>query len=207
MSGFQRKWTDAQRNAIIGEVFDNGRKIPPVLEDARRGKLPAQQGDGGLPPFDMPYGTAQEYVKQEKARRRPDLSRHASGDSRAFRAEVVERLAALLDRKLRKLEEPRSKLDLSEAEAAARLAERIDKLSRELPPPPDPSNGNGAQQAEPTEPTGSGLVAQMVGDQGEDQAEQGEEAGHSDAEGEGQRGATSRAHEFAAAGATAGAHT
>lgn len=63
MGRFAAKYTDEQRAAIVTACVDDGMSAPKAVRAAAAGSL------SGLPPFEMPVGSARFYAGQERRKR------------------------------------------------------------------------------------------------------------------------------------------
>jgi hypothetical protein len=104
MSAFQRKYSDAQRDAYIGAVLERGMSAARVAQLAAAGELKGTDG-AFLDPFDVPASTVRGDARKARNRR---LGREASDLAKLPARDAIEalrrRMVSLADRELRDLE-------------------------------------------------------------------------------------------------------
>lgn len=131
MAGWERKYSDQQRRAVIQARLERGLPAKAVSELAARGELVALNGDK-LEPFEIPEGTVYSYGRNaESRRRRAATSTLADQPAQDAVEEIRRRLVAALDHETMRLDERRRRKpnEPSDAEQLRKCARALRELA------------------------------------------------------------------------------
>ena len=129
MAKFERKYTDAQRQAVYRLVYEDGLSAPDAVAQAGHGVY-------GLEPFEMPATTAREYARRIKRQREGlELTPLARKDPSEALKLLARRSIALLDREFESLEKASRKgnIDLDRLVKASRVRRELEGSVKHRP--------------------------------------------------------------------------
>lgn len=173
MSGFQKRYTDAQRDAVARAQLDRGMTAQQALDALQAGTLAPDGSPTSdparavpAPPVAMPKRTAQDLARKLRYDREGRSGGLGEADPQAARAELRRRLVYTADRLTRKLERKARKNDVNpeDLRKAAAAVAAVDALLKPDAPrsSPPPSNGKPAAPSPSTDATPLGALAAEI---------------------------------------------
>ena len=131
MPGFQQKYTEEQRHAIVAAVVDGNQRVGAAVKAAAEGRL------AGLPAFDFNEHSARYYVSEERRKRRGQSLKIVSRTRLdAAVAELATRSIGVLEHELTKLERDtrRKPADIGRIADIVRVLRELRNLARASEP-------------------------------------------------------------------------
>jgi hypothetical protein len=153
--GFERKWSDELKQAIVAAVLDHGMSVPQAVRAANAGELPGR--GRGVPAAPIKVAYTRDLVSDERRRRKLQESARAAPGEIVGRS--LGRLAAILDREVERAESQarRGKVNPDHILKLARAGVEVAKLAKQAQAAPDKVAG-------PASPEKPDFIGSLAGD-------------------------------------------